>query len=98
MQPSSLTRLQHMVKSTGDTISLPALKDYLEYMQESLLPDSESGFTLTEQANFKRYVADNGNINFFREKRSCWRLWFEQKIQKHDRRNILLYFSTRTLR
>ena len=28
MQPSSLTRLRHMVKSTGDTISLPALKDY----------------------------------------------------------------------
>lgn len=68
MQPSSLTRLQHLVKSTGDTISLPALKDYLEYMQDAYLfftiPNLVS--PLTEQATLqKRYVADNGILNLF---------------------------------
>ncbi len=68
MQPSSLTRLQHMVKSTGDTISLPALKDYLEYVQDAYLffPISESGFTYDRTGNTsKRYVADNGILNLF---------------------------------
>ena len=68
MQPSSLNRLQHMVKSTGDSISLPALKDYLEYMQEAYLffaiPNLAS--PITEQATIqKRYVADNGILNLF---------------------------------
>ncbi len=68
MQPSSLTRLQHMVKSTGDTISLPALKDYLEYMQDAYLffPIPNLVSPLTEQATLqKRYVADNGILNLF---------------------------------
>ena len=68
MQPSSLNRLQHMVKSTGDSISIPALKDYLEYMQEAYLffaiPNLVS--PMTEQATIqKRYVADNGILNLF---------------------------------
>lgn len=68
MQPSSLSRLQHMVKSTGDSISLQVLKDYLEYMQEAYLffsiPNMSS--PLTEQATIqKRYVADNGILNLF---------------------------------
>ncbi len=68
MQPSSLTRLQHMVKSTGDTISLPALKDYLEYIQDAYLffPIPNLVSPLTEQATLqKRYVADNGILNLF---------------------------------
>lgn len=68
MQPSSLNRLQHMVKSTGDTISLPALKDYLEYMQEAYLffPIPNLASPMTEQATIqKRYVADNGILNLF---------------------------------
>ena len=68
MQPSSLTRLQHMVKSTGDTISLPALKDYLEYMQDAYLffPIPNLVSPMTEQATLqKRYVADNGILNLF---------------------------------
>ena len=68
MQPSSLTRLQHMVKSTGDTISLPALKDYLGYMEDAYLvfaiPNLAS--PMTEQATIsKRYLADNGLLNLF---------------------------------
>lgn len=68
MQPSSLTRLQHMIKSTGDSISLPVLKDYLEYIQDAYLffavPNLAS--PLTEQYTIqKRYVADNGILNLF---------------------------------
>ena len=68
MQPTSLSRLQHMIKSTGDTISLPALKDYLGYMQDAYLffslPNLAS--SMTEQSNLqKRYVADNGILNLF---------------------------------
>lgn len=68
MQPSSLNRLQHIVKSTGDSISLPALKDYLEYMQEAYLffPIPNLASPMTEQATIqKRYVADNGILNLF---------------------------------
>lgn len=68
MQPSSLNRLQHTVKSTGDSISLPALKDYLEYMQEAYLffPIPNLASPMTEQATIqKRYVADNGILNLF---------------------------------
>lgn len=68
MQPTSLTRLQHMVKSTGDTISMPALRDYLGYMQDAYLffslPNLAS--SMTEQSVLqKRYVADNGILNLF---------------------------------
>lgn len=68
MQPSSLTRLQHIVKSTGENISMPILKDYLEYMQDAYLffavPNLAS--PLTEQSTIqKRYVADNGILNLF---------------------------------
>ena len=68
MQPSSLTRLQHLVKSTGDKISVPALKDYLEYMQDAYLffPIPNLVSPMTEQATLqKRYVADNGILNLF---------------------------------
>ncbi len=68
MQPSSLSRLQHMVKSTGDTISMPALKDYLEYMQDAYLffPIPNLASPMTEQSTLqKRYVADNGILNLF---------------------------------
>ena len=68
MQPSSQTRLQHLVKSTGDTISLPVLKDYLEYMQDAYLffPIPNLASPITEQSTIqKRYVADNGILSLF---------------------------------
>lgn len=68
MQPSSLTRLQHMVKSTGDSISLQSLKDYLGYMQDAYLFFSVPNLAspLTERVTLqKRYVADNGILNLF---------------------------------
>lgn len=68
MQPMSLNRLQHIVRSTGDSISLPTLKDYLEFMQEAYLffPIPNLASPTTEQATIqKRYVADNGILNLF---------------------------------
>lgn len=68
MQPSSLSRLQHMIKSTGDSISLSVLKDYLEYMQDAYLFFSVPNLAspLTEQSTIKkRYIADNGILNLF---------------------------------
>lgn len=68
MQPSSLNRLQHMVKSTGDTISMASLKDYLEYMVDAYLffPIPNLASPLTEQTTIqKRYMADNGLLNLF---------------------------------
>lgn len=68
MQPLSLSRIQHMVKSTGDNISLPVLKDYVEYMQDAYLlfciPNLAT--SLAEQNSIqKRYVIDNGILNLF---------------------------------
>ncbi len=68
MQPTSLARLQHVVKSSGDSISLPGLKDYLEYMQDAYLfftvPNLASA--MSEQSTLaKRYMADNGILNLF---------------------------------
>ena len=68
MQPSSLSRLQHIIKSTGDSISLPVLKDYLEYLEEAYLffPLPNLVSPTTEQMTIqKRYMADNGLLNLF---------------------------------
>ena len=68
MQPTTLTRLRRIICSTGENISLPILKDYLEYFKESCLiisvPNMAS--TLSEQETTKkRYFIDNGILNLF---------------------------------
>ncbi len=68
MQPSTLSRLMHIIKSSGDSISQPVLKDYLEYMQDAYLffavPNLAS--PLNERATTqKRYLADQGLLNLF---------------------------------
>lgn len=68
MQPLSISRLQHIVKSTGDNISIPALKDYLGYMEDAYLffPIPNLASSLSEQTTIqKRYIADNGILNLF---------------------------------
>ena len=35
MQPTTLKRLEHIIKATGDSISMPVLKDYLDYTVEN---------------------------------------------------------------
>ena len=68
MQPSSLSRLKHIIDSSGDSISLPILKDYLEYLEASYLffsiPNMSS--SISEQSTIrKRYIVDNGLLNLF---------------------------------
>lgn len=68
MQPTTLKRLEHIIKSTGDSISQTVLKDYLEYMEDAYLTFSIPNLMspLTEQQTIvKRYFADNGILNNF---------------------------------
>jgi predicted AAA+ superfamily ATPase len=68
MQPTALSRLQHVVKSTGEKIGLATVKDYLEYFEESYLTFSLPNYVspLTGQETIKkRYYTDNGLLNNF---------------------------------
>lgn len=68
MQPMALKRLEHIIKSTGDSISQPVLKDYLGYMEDAYLTFSIPNLTspMTEQQTIvKRYFVDNGILNNF---------------------------------
>lgn len=68
MQPTTLKRLEHIIKSTGDSISSTVLKDYLDYMEDAYLIFSIPNLVspLTEQQTIvKRYFADNGILNLF---------------------------------
>lgn len=68
MQPTTLKRLEHIIKSTGDSISPTVLKDYLEYMEDAYLIFSIPNLVspLTEQQTIvKRYFADNGILALF---------------------------------
>lgn len=68
MQPTTLKRLEHIIKSTGDSISPSVLKDYLDYMEDAYLIFSVPNLVspVTEQQTIvKRYFADNGILNLF---------------------------------
>ena len=68
MQPTTLKRLEHIIKSTGDSISPTVLKDYLDYMEDAYLifsiPNRVSPLT-EQQTIVKRYFADNGILGLF---------------------------------
>lgn len=68
MQPTTLKRLEHIIKATGDSISMPVLKDYLDYMEDAYLtfsvPNLVSPLT-DQQTTVKRYFADNGILGLF---------------------------------
>lgn len=68
MQPTALSRFQHIVKSSGESISLPSVKDYLQYMEDNYLVFSIPNFAspFSEQETIKkRYLMDNGLLNIF---------------------------------
>lgn len=68
MQPTTLKRLEHIIKSSGDSISPTVLKDYLDYMEDAYLIFSIPNLVspLSEQQTIvKRYFADNGILNLF---------------------------------
>jgi predicted AAA+ superfamily ATPase len=68
MQPTSLSRFMHIIKSSGESISIPTLKDYLQYMEENYLTFSLLNYAspISEQETIKkRYYMDNGLLNNF---------------------------------
>ena len=105
MQPTSLSRLRHIVKSTGETISLSVLKDYLDYMSDAYLtfevPNLSSPMTERETLK-KRYFSDNGILNLFLHKGETKLLENIVAISLHNRlRSLdgeprLFYYSRST--
>ncbi|MBQ9474436.1 MAG: ATP-binding protein [Bacteroidales bacterium] len=68
MQPTTLKRLEHIIKSTGDSISPTVLKDYIGYMEDAYLITSIPNLVspITEQQTImKRYFSDNGILGLF---------------------------------
>lgn len=68
MQPTSLSRFIHIIKSSGESISMPTLKDYLQYMEDNYLIFSLLNYAspISEQETIKkRYYMDNGLLNNF---------------------------------
>lgn len=68
MQPTAITRFEHIIKSSGEKISAPTIKEYLGYLEECCLvysipnyasPDSE------QETLRKRYFIDNGLLNLY---------------------------------
>lgn len=71
MQPTSLSRFMHIIKSSGESISMPTLKDYLQYMEDNYLMFSLLNYAspISEQETIKkRYYMDNGLLNNFLHK------------------------------
>ena len=68
MQATAISRFGNIIKSTGETISTPTIKDYLQYMEESYLVFSFPNYAspVSEQETLrKRYFMDNGLLNLF---------------------------------
>ena len=68
MQPTAVSRFENIIKSGGDKISTPTIKDYLQYMEESYLIFSIPNFVspVSDQETLrKRYFMDNGLLNLF---------------------------------
>lgn len=68
MQPTAISRFENIIKSAGDKITTPTIKDYLQYMEESYLIFSIPNFAspVSDQETLrKRYYMDNGLLNLF---------------------------------
>ena len=68
MQATAISRFGNIIKSTGENISTPTIKDYLQYMEESYLIFSFPNYAspVSEQETLrKRYFLDNGLLNLF---------------------------------
>ena len=68
MHPTALSRLQHIIKSSGEKIGLETIKDYLQYFEKNYLTFSLPNFVspFTDQETIKkRYFTDNGLLNNF---------------------------------
>ena len=67
-QPSSFTRLAHVVSASGKRISTDTVIDYLGYLKESWLIfplENYSAKLADRESNKKHYFVDNGILNLF---------------------------------
>ena len=67
-QQVSLTRLQNIIRSTGEKVSISSIKDYLQFFEDCYMTFALSNFVspITEQETIKkRYYSDNGLLNNF---------------------------------
>lgn len=68
MQPTTLSRLQHIVSSSGAKVSRNTIADYIGYMKDAYLIFGISNFTDSisdRETSQKRYFCDNGLLNVF---------------------------------
>ena len=68
MQPSSLSRINNVINSSGATIARNTMVDYLRFLTDSYLIFGISNYSdkLSEKETFKkRYFFDNGLLNNF---------------------------------
>lgn len=68
MQPTTLSRLQHIVSSAGVKVGRNTITDYIGYMKDAYLIFGIANFTdsLSErETSQKRYFCDNGLLNVF---------------------------------
>lgn len=68
MQPTSLSRLQHIVSSAGTKVGRNTITDYIRYMKDAYLIFGISNFTDSlsdRETSQKRYFCDNGLLNVF---------------------------------
>lgn len=68
MQPTTQSRLQHVVSSAGGKVSRNTISDYIGYMKDAYLIFGISNFTDSvneRETSQKRYFCDNGLLNVF---------------------------------
>lgn len=68
MQPTTLSRLQHIVSSSGVKVARNTITDYIRYMKDAYLIFGISNFTDSlgeREVSQKRYFCDNGLLNVF---------------------------------
>lgn len=68
MQATAISRFGNIIKSAGESISTPTIKDYLQYMEESYLVFSFPNYAspVSDQETLrKRYFMDTGLLNLF---------------------------------
>ncbi len=68
MQPTTLSRLQHIISSAGGKVSRNTVTDYIGYMKDAYLIFGISNFTDSlsdRETSQKRYFCDNGLLNVF---------------------------------
>ena len=68
MQPCSLNRLCHLVKSTGTSCSASTIMEYVRYLQESCLLISLDNYAskfVEKETIKKHYFVDNGLLHLF---------------------------------